>query len=424
MKLRIQDCHSNQYLSRMYWEPLRAYMRDKGFDIEYAPPTEELQDCVAIVHGDMMSHLKIENLKNANCKVVIFDINDSSYLSSAYIHTEGQNLVDLIFKVSGVPKQNEINETNLDRNFQIKVSREKYLPDEQWEQFVAIRPKIKPLPYVLWSPLVPPNYPIPQSTERSGKVLIRGGNHFWRVILFFRLMQEGLLDEHSEFHTSAYFSPTMEQRFQYCDSCKLERKNHGRSLYDSPLRPKDCTNPSTCWHLDGEFFGGPMYGKHEHGYWNNRCPHSFFSLAKQYEKHRGPLNHQFIERAFNGDMRPQKEFIQDLSRSSFAGDCKWLNTINLPPRFWEAASLGTPSLYMARVSDQDYWPNVIEGVHYFTYPEDMSDLRVQDTDHQERWKHASKEVKHLYETQIRGTKYAISNALLEHMKTQIEAHCS
>lgn len=423
MKLRIQDGRQNDYLSKMFFEPLRAYLRDRGFDIEYAPPGEDLEDCVAIVHGDAMSQGQIERLKNGKCRVVIFDINDSSYLSSSYIHTDGQNLVDLIFKVSGVPRQNEINETNLDRNFQIKISREKYLPDAQWAQFEAIRHKIRPLPYVLWRPIVGPGEAVVPHDQRSGKVLIRGGNHFWRVILFLRLMQDGLLDERSEFHTSAYFSPAMEQRFQFCDGCKLERQENGRSLYDARERKAECRSPVTGWGLDGEFFGGPMYGRHEHGYWNNRCPHSFFWLARQFERHRGPLDRDFIERAFAGDMRPLPEFVRDLGHASFAGCAKWLNTINLPPRFWEAASLGTPSFYMARTADQDYWPPVERDVHYYAYDENMErfDIGMIPPAH---WTEVSKAVKDLYETKIRGTQYPISNALLEHMKTQIEEACA
>lgn len=425
LKLRIQDWKSNDYLSKKYFEPLRAYMRDKGFDIEYAPLTEDLEDCVAILHGDMASPTRIERLKNGGCKIALVDINDSSYLSSSYIHTEGQNLVDLIFKVSGIPRQNEINETNLDRNFQIKISREKYLPDEQWYQFEQIRHKIKPLPYVLWNPLVGPDAPIVPQSERSGKVLIRGGNHFWRVILFFRLMQDGLLDERSEFHTSAYFSEAMEKRFQYCDPCKSERKEHGRLLYDTPMRKTECTNPAICWGTDGEFYGGPMYGKHEFGHFNNRCGHSFFWLAKQFEQHRGPLDHAFLERAFNGDMRPQAEFIKDLSHASYAGDLKWLNTINLPPRFWEAASMGTPSFYAQRSSDQDYWPQVTEDEHYYTYPEDMNDFGLNEWSMPpNHWNMVSKSVKALYEDKIRGTQYPVSNALLEYMVESIEQYCS
>lgn len=403
----------------MYWAPLLAYGPAHGLPVQMAQNEAELRDCVAMVHGDRLTPERIQRLKDANCKVCSWDVNDSSYLSSAYIHSPEQNLVDLIFKISGVPKQNEVNELNLDRNFQIQVSREKYLPDDKWEEFLKIRPKIRPLPYALWHPLVPHGTPNRPANHRSGKVLVRGGNHFLRVILAFRLMQEGLLDARSEFATAAYFSPGMEKRFQYCDGCKAEKAQHGRCRIDAPVRRSECTNPVTGWELEGEFFGGPMFGRHEFGMWNNKCPHSFLFLAKEYERCRGPLDHPFLEKLFNGDMRDASAFTEDLSQASYAGDFKWLNSINLPPRFWEAASVGTPSLYAARSDDQDYWPHVTAGEHYFTYPEDMLDFGIRDRS-PEDWTRVSQAVHALYNDKMRGTEYAISNSLLEHVTNSIK----
>lgn len=422
MNIFLHDENSNAYLSRMFWAPLLAYAADKGDPISRVENTDGLRDCAVMVHGDKLSPGRIRQLRDQGCLIIVWDINDSSYLSSAYIHSPEQNEVALIFKVSGVPKQNEVNEVNLDRNFQIKISREKYLPDEQWEQFAAIRHKIKPLPYVLWNPIVSRDAPVMPQKDRSGKVLIRGGNHFWRVILAFRLMQEGLLDERSEFHTSAYFSNSMEKRFQYCDICKQERRELGMSLYDTPTTPArraQCTNPVTGWEIPGEFFGGPMFGRHEHGWWNNKCPHSFLFLAKEFERLRGPLDKGFLQRLFNGGMRPQEDFVRDLSRASYAGDLKWLNTINLPPRFWEAASVGTPSLYPTRTMDQDYWPEINPLEHFLDYREDM--VCFANVYGPERiWAKRSAAVKALYEDKIRGTDYAVSNALLEYMMSSIE----
>lgn len=418
MNLYLHDEHGNDYLTRMFWAPLVAYGKANSLHIEAVSSTDHLKGGVIILHGDKASPERIQRLKEQGLKICLFDINDSSYLSSSYIHSPEQNLVDLIFKVSGVPKQNEVNELNLDRNFQIQVSREKYLPGDKWEEFLKIRPRIRPLPYVLWHPLVPHGTPNRPATSRSGKVLVRGGNHFWRVVLAFRLMQEGLLDSRSEFATAAYFKPTMERRFQYCDACKAEKSEHGRSLYDAPLRPIECTNPATCWQYPGEFFGGPMFGKHEFGYFNNRCPHSFLHLSKEYERCRGPLDKAFLEKIFNGDMRADSEFTEDLSQASYAGDAKWCNTVNLPPRFWEAASVGTPSLYFARTDDQDYWPHVTAGEHYFTYPEDMLEFGIRERSPEE-WTRVSQAVHALYNDKMRGTEYAISNSLLSYMVDSI-----
>jgi hypothetical protein len=419
VKIYLQDEHSNDYLTRMLWAPLMAYGEHNALPVEAVSSTDDLKGGVVILHGDKASPERIQKLKEQGLKICLFDINDSSYLSSSYIHTPEQNLVDLIFKVSGIPKQNEVNELNLDRNFQVQVSREKYLPDDKWQEFLQIRPRIRPLPYVLWQPLVPHGMPNRPSAHRSGKVLIRGGNHFLRVILAFRIMQEGLLDARSEFATAAYFSPGMEKRFQYCDGCKAEKAEHGRCRIDTPLRRAECTNPVTGWELEGEFFGGPMFGRHEFGWWNCKCPHSFLFLAKEYERCRGPLDHPFLEKLFNGDMRDASSFTEDLSQASYAGDFKWINSVNLPPRFWEAASVGTPSLYAARTADQDYWPPVNAGEHYFTYHEDMLDFGIRERSPEE-WTRVSQAAHALYNDKMRGTEYAISNALLEHITDEIK----
>jgi hypothetical protein len=420
VKVLIHNENSNDYLARQFWSPLVSYASKHGLNVTYTSEPESVKNSVLMVHGDRLPPERIQRIKDAGNKLVCWDVNDSSYFSSAYIHSPEQHLIDLIFKISGVPKQNDVNEVNLDRNFQIQISREKYLPDDKWVEFDKIRQsgKIKPLPYVLWQPLVSHGTPNRPYTSRSGKVLIRGGNHFWRVVLAFRLMQDGFLDERSEFATAAYFKPEMERRFQYCDACKTEKAQHGRCLYDAPTRPSECTNPSTCWQYPGEFFGGPMYGKHEHGYWNNRCPHSFLHLAKEFERCRGPLDKNFLEKLFNGDMRDTSAFVEDLSQASCAGDLKWLNTINLPPRFWEAASVGTPSFYAARTAEQDYWPRVTAGEHYFTYSEDMQDFGIRERSPEE-WTAVSNAIHALYNDKMRGTEYAISNALLEHMTDEI-----
>lgn len=415
MNIVLHDAGTNDYLTRMYWEPLCSFMPQ----IKRVKSTDGIRDSLVIAHGDCLTPERILRLKNDGNKVCSFDINDSSYLSKAYARLPAQQEIDLIFKVSGVPKRNEIAETSIDGNFKILTSREKFLPDDQWAEFEKLRPRIKPLPYVLWHPLTPPQAPVVPFEQRSGKVLLRGGNHFWRVILAFRLMQDGLLDERSEFATAARFTPEMEQRFQFCDACKSEKGERGCTPYEPESRPEGCTSPVSKWGQDGSFFGGPVFGKQEFGKWNNCCPRSYLWLARQFEARRGPLNAEFLEKLFNGDMRQTEDFAQDLGSASFAGDFKWLNTINLPPRFWEAASLGTPSLYAARTADQDYWPHVEAGVHYATFSEDMLKFDIRGI-RSNIWSDMSRAVKDLYETKIRGTDHSISNALLRYMAENIE----
>lgn len=408
---------TNEYLTTMYLRPLFSYCADNGIPIKYSDSIASTENCIALIHGDRLSPELIVQLKNQNCSICSLDINDSSYFSSAYQGSPETAMVDLFFKVSGIPKTNYTEELNIDRNFRIFATQHRYLPDDDWSAFSLLKPKIKPLPYVLWTPLVGQG-PTRPCSQRSGKVIIRGGAHFWRVVLFLRLVQQGLNDLKSSFSTEAYFNGSMIERFRFCQSCIRERQSTGRCSYSTTPDVQNCKSP-VIWGTPGEFFGGPAFGRNDFGHWNNRCPHSFFWLAKEYERCRGPLNN-CVEKALNGSMYPINEFVNDLSGAAYTADLKWLNTIYAPPRFWEAASLGTVNFYPKRTADQDYFPVMEEDVHYITFPNDMTNLNL-DGISQHTWAEISNNAKNLYETWIRGDKYVVSTNLLRHITEQIES---
>lgn len=407
------DPKTNEYLSSMYFSSIYEFCSNVGIPISYASSLDYVFGSFILIHGDRLSPSVILTIKNNRNTLVVFDINDSSYFSSAYHNSEETLLIDLIFKVSGIPKTNFTLDPSIDRNFGITSSEVRYLPDDQWSKFESLNKegKIKPLPYVLWNPVNKSSDPVKSYSERSGKVLVRGGNHFWRVVLFMRLMQEGLDDPNCKFATADYFTDTMVERFRYCEACVSEKKEIGKCAYDTIHDHLKCKSPAS-WGVSGEMFGGPAFGRNEFGWWNNRCPASFFWLAKEYEKNRGPLNHERFEDALNGSMEGFDKFIGDVEGASFYADLKWLNTIYAPPRFWEAAALGTVNFYPKRTSDQDYFPIMTEGDHYLTFPDDLSSFEMPD---EKTWNHVSSSAKDLYETWIRGDKYKISTNLLKHI---------
>jgi hypothetical protein len=414
--IHIYDGKSNEYLSRMFYEPLLSYLNRGGQRARMCDDPAAIKDSMVVMHGDLLSPDRILQIKNNENKLVVFDINDSSYFSSAYQGSPETDLIDLIFKISGVPKYNECVDVSIDRSFRILTSGVKYLPDEAYERFKSNQHKIRPLPYVLWNALVPPSPgALPSYSDRSGKVLVRGGNHFWRVVTFFRLVQDGLNDENCAFATDAYFQDWMEERFKYCESCITEYRANRKTLYSSEHDHRHCKSPAS-WGVSGEMYGGPLFGRNEFGYWNNRCPASFIWLAKEFEKFRGPLDQPKIERALSGKMVAGHEFANQLSRASFYADYKWINTINTPPRFWEAASTGAVNFYPERTDDQYYFPYIEKDVHYLTFPNDLSSFPMPSQSH---WEDVSRAAKDLYETFIRGTEYAISNTLLNYMETEI-----
>lgn len=403
--------HTNDYLTRMYFEPIAQYCRDNGIESKHSDSLE-IRNSTVLIHGDRLSPELINQIKNNGNKLVVFDINDSSYFSSMFNGSKETKLIDVIFKVSGVPKTNYTLDPSIDRNFGISASHVRYLPDDQWTEFESLKSRIYPLPYVLWKPLVPQQQPI--NKNRSGKVLVRGGNHFWRFVLFMRLMQEGLDDKNCMFATADYFKNTMVERFRYCDACVGEMNKNGRTSYDTEHDHTKCKSPAT-WGTPGEVFGGPAFGRNEFGWWNNRCPASFYWMAKEYERNRGPLNKHALEHALNGSMSSIESFTNDLSNASFYADHKWLNTIYVPPRFWEAAGVGTVNLLPERTNDQDYFPVIKPNVHYMTFPDDLSSFNVT----LDKWEEISNNTKELYETWIRGTQYAISTNLIKHIIEKI-----
>jgi hypothetical protein len=413
----IVDIGSNDYLSSMYLGPLARYMGDNGIPVTVGSNEDGIHDSIVIIHGDLLSPERILAIKNNNNLLVSFDINDSSYFSSAYQGSPETAMVDLFFKVSGIPKTNYTEELNIDRNFRIFGTQHQYLPEADWPAFEALKPKIRPLPYVLWTPLVGSG-PTRPYNQRSGKVLIRGGNHFWRVVLFLRLVQQGLDDERCRFATDAYFTDSMIERFRFCQPCIQEKRQYGKTRYNEDHDIQHCKSP-VMWGTPGEFFGGPAFGRHEFGHWNNRCPASFMWLSKEYERCRGPLNSN-VERALNGSMAPFNEFVNDIQSAAYYADYKWVNTINTPPRFWEAASCGTVNFYPERTDDQEYFPAIQKNIHYLTFPNDMTNLNL-DGVSQHTWTEISNNAKDVYETWIRGDRYVVSTNLLRHIVEQIEA---
>lgn len=420
MRMAIYDPapSANEYLTKMFFGPIRSYFRDLGAPVDECADIISQKNSIVLMAGDHLSDGLILAIKNNGNRLIVFDINDSSYISSTYCVGLNIPLIDLIFKISGLPKKNETQEPSIGPDFEITTSTVKYLPDKKWEDFKALRlaGKVLPLPYVLWSPLSAENAPVKTFSQRSGKVLISGGNHFWRVILFFKIMQRGMEDAASHFATRDYFREDMQERFRYCQACRNERLSHGRALYHGHSDRSRCNSPAQ-WGGDEDICGGPVYDKSPFGSWNNRCPTSFFWLAKQYEKHRGPLNNQIVERVLNGSYKPHGEFVADLSSASYYADYKWLNTIYTPPRFWEAASQGTVNFYPERTDDQEYFPALIKGEHYHAFPDDFSQFEANLPEDQ--WDHISQSSKRLYEEWIRGTSHAISTNLLEHIRGAI-----
>lgn len=398
----------NDYLSRIYFDSLHAYARDSAQSIPKIASIQDVGGCTIITHGDHLTPETIRGLKGRDNKIIAFDINDSSWLIRYYCFAEEVTLIDKIYKFAGIQKFNEARDFSIDSDFNVSLVEKQFLPEESWERYynMALTGRLSSLPYVPWASL-PPQTPRPFS-QRSNKILIRGGAHFGRFLLFLFLLSKGQAHESSSFISEPYFRRECAEQFRFCEECIAEKERTGKSPHDSNIQGR-CTSPAT-W--------GGVLDLAAPGLWNNKCPKSFFWLADQFSKRHGPINTALLEQSLNGLHERQDAFSRTIGNAVGYGDLKWLYSVYAPPRFWEAASLRTVNYLPARTNDQTYFPHMEEGKHYLTFREDFRDFDA--TIDPLQFFTITDNANRLYEEWIRGAKYRLSTKLLEKIYDEIK----
>lgn len=407
----------NEYLEKLYFASLRSYFATNSISVSNISDfdtLDALKSCTILINGDHLNPERTLRLKNSNNTLVSFDINDNTLLSDAYRAAPELDLVDLIFKIGGIQKQNQSQDLSIDEVFNFSLRLRQFLPDDLWPLYKKLSDdgRLQSLPYVPWQHHEASQH---SYSQRSGKVLIRGGNHFYRYMVFLNLLKAGKLDERSSFATADYFREDMVEQFRNCENCCAERRNLKRSKFDgfSHMSAKQCTSPAQ-W--GGELTGLETYETANR--WNNRCPQSFFWLTQQFEKRHGRVDHHMVEKALNGVYQSGESFTSDLAQATFYSDLKWLFSIYCPPRFWEAANAGTINFLPRRTNEQSYFPHVEEGVHYLTFLEDFSDFNPEvDEKHFEE---ISAECNALYEGYIKPGSWPISERLCRYIVSLIQ----
>jgi hypothetical protein len=410
---------AHEYLSTMFFAPLRSWLHANGHAVIDDNVLEKIHNATVITNADLLNLDSIAKLKNNGCKIVAFSCTDSSYISQscrdAYLMSE----IDLIFALTGIQKVNEGHEMVVDQDFNISLEKREFLPEDDWIVFNNMRKmgRLQSLPYVHWTkqPDIPPR---PYS-ERSQRVLIRGGNHARRFVLALMLMRKDLLDTNSGFVTAPYFAEDMNPQFRYCDQCRHEFHPLQHYSWKARAYGNDrCTSPAK--------WGDPKDWTTELGKWNNACPRSFYWLAEQFEKRHGPIDKPALERLLNAQWLPAKDHLEMLARITFTSDLKWLFSIYAAQRFWDAAMVGCVNVLPARSAQQEYFPpmNCIE--HFTTYDEGMEhgqlieDFSMDEADYNS----VSRAARALYCEWIQATDYALNTNLLRRIFEQIERHCA
>lgn len=399
----------NQYCTEMFLGPLRSYAAARAVEIAEGNDITQARGIVLTL-SDNLTPENISILKNNGCKIIGFNVTDSCYVSQACRSGEVLKNIDLMFMVSGVQKVNIGDDIAVDESFSVHLVPKRFLPAEDWDVFNAMRlqGRLQSLPYVHWH-RQPHVDPMPYS-QRSKKVITRGGGHSRRFILALNLMRLGKLDSNSAFMLSAYFDPNMNPQFRYCGEC--QRKFKGYYHYEPPLTRGECNSPAP--------WGGDSLGLSDLSPWNNRCPKSFFWLAERFNALRGGINMREIERMCNGRWLSADDHLRILARMLYTTDLKWIFSIYAPQRFWDAAMVGCINFLPRCTVDQDYFPPMYENVHYKTYREDMSSLSADMEISEKEFNDIGQATKRLYDDYMRPTGYPINTNLLAHIFRQIE----
>jgi hypothetical protein len=97
-------------------------------------------------------------------------------------------------------------------------------------------------------------------------------------------------------------------------------------------------------------------------------------MAERFRDRYGAIDMNVIDGILNAKWLHPTEHQALLSRILFTSDLKWSQSIYMPQRFWEAASAGCINVLPSRTTEQAYFPEMVPGLDYLTYKEDMSDL--------------------------------------------------
>lgn len=402
----------HDYLYVLWFAALLQYSKDQGIPVAIVTDLSQARNETVLVDTEYLNPETISQLKNNGNKIVGFNLVDSSYIAQPC--REHIASIDLIFSFTGIQTTNTGHELEFDDQFMPRLVERKFLPESDWAVFNMMRMtgRLLGLPYVHWEKQ--PEFGHVPMSEKSGKVMVRGGAHFRRVVLAFFLMRAGLLDENSGFALRDFFGIRMNSQFRFCDECRSRySRSNNRYTHHVSGHSDQCTSPAE--------WGGELSLTNT-GSWNNRCPRSFYWLADKFEQAHGPLHTGQLESLFNADFVTAEEHHKMLRRSSFTADLKWLHSIYAAQRFWDGAICGTVNLLPSRTNDQDYFPVIKEREHYLAFREDAIAPPWPDLEHgHELHEHIRNNCWALYTEWIRPGEYGVNTNLFRYITERITA---
>lgn len=409
MSLALHDPvpFSNEYLSKMYFGPMRNYRPLLIYD-----SIPEYKDCTVLIDAHLLTPDAVSMLKNNNCRIVGFSVTDSSYVDQSCREANYLQNIDLMFMLTGIQKVNHGHEMIVTKDFEIALEPRQFLPEEDWHMFHSMHHsgRLQSLPYVHWEIQV--DVPAQPYSQRSQKALIRGGHHMRRFILALKLMKIDRLDINSGFVTEPYFQDGMNPQFRYCDECRKVWKRN-RVYPEQGTIHEGCTNPMAA-----------TMNLSDLGQWNNKCPQSFYEVADRMIGKLGTEKSIPIDKLLNAKWLSQRDHLEMLARITFTSDLKWLFSIYAAQRFWDAAMVGCVNLLPGRTADQDYFPAMYPGEHYLTFGENLNGLELESEIDKKLYGEVSANAKALYDSYMRPTDFSIGTPILKHIFDRIEEHAT
>lgn len=410
MNISIYDPlpYGNEYASKLFFRNMRAFGSSEGRPLGVCENLDTVKNQAVVVLTDHLSEERIDRMKNNGCRIIGFNVTDSSYISGAIRYARNLQLVDKIFTLSGIPTTNEGAETGVDANMNVVSVPKPFLDEPNWKVFDYLRRsgKLISLPYCPWEKV--PQMERQPWAKRSQKVIIRGGGHARRFLLALFLMRIDRLDINSGLILSPYFDDAMNPQFRFCDDCRESYRHAGKRVYDAPFDPVQCNSPART--------GSVGWDLSDLGQWNNRCPKSFFWMAEQFEKRHGPVDIGPVETMLNARWLSPHEHLGMLGRILFTSDLKWEHSIFMPQRFWEGASAGCINLLPQRTTNQQYFPDVKPGLHYLVYEDaTFKNLELASMLDERSYNQIAGDARAVFDHWIDIDRFGINTNLLDHI---------
>jgi hypothetical protein len=403
---KADPCHD--YVFEMYLRQLGRYLVDHRHDVRLV---DNLSDAIGgttvVADASFFTEPVVDRLHSAECRVVAFSLTDSSWPDDVIKPHLAK--IDKLFMVTGIQTTNMSREVVVDEDFNITLEPRRFMDEAMWTIFDTMRRagRIHSLPYVYWNPQ--PDHIVRRPfSGRSRDVVIRGGSHFKRVLLALFLLRAKRLDGNSGFTVADYFLPRMVDQFRYCQLCRDDfTLAGGRSKLQTIDRPDGCNSPAE--------WGGDSLHIIDQGAWNNRCPTSYYWLAKKFQDRYGEVDTDLLKKIMVVDMVGHREHFEMLNRAMFTGDLKWIHSIYAAQRFWDGAISGCVNFMPSRIDEQEFFPAMYNGDHYVTFTEDFSNLEHELDIDQDKYEFISNNTRILYDHWIKPTDYRLNTNLLRHI---------